>query len=36
MTSGRFMCLAVSPSPDRMLIVGGAGAEDSVEECVAV
>ena len=36
MTSGRLQCLAVSPSPDRILIVGGLGAEDSVEECVAV
>ena len=37
MTSGRFMCLAVSPSPDRILIVSGFGwGEDSVEECVAV
>ena len=35
MTSGRRWCLAVSPSPDRILIVGGAG-EASVEECVAV
>ena len=35
MTSGRQWCLAVSPSPDRILIVGGYG-EDSVEECVAV
>ena len=35
MTSGRCWCLAVSPSPDRILIVGGVG-EDSVEECVAV
>ena len=35
MTSGRHWCLAVSPSPDRILIVGGLG-EDSVEECVAV
>ena len=35
MTSGRWRCLAVSPSPDRILIVGG-GGEDSVEECVAV
>ena len=35
MTSGRQWCLAVSPSPDRILIVGGLG-EDSVEECVAV
>ena len=36
MTSGREWCLAVSPSPDRILIVGGRGAEYSVEECVAV
>ena len=27
---------SVSPSPDRILIVGGAGAGDSVEECVVV
>ena len=36
MTSGRCWCLAVSLSPDRILIVGGEGAGDSVEECVAV
>ena len=36
MTRGRCWCLAVSPSPDRILIVGGWGALDSVEECVAV
>ena len=35
-TSGRWLCLAVSPSPDRILIVGGYGAANSVEECVAV
>ena len=35
MTSGRHWCLAVSPSPDRILIVGGFRA-DSVEECVPV
>ena len=35
MTSGRSMCLAVSLSPDRILIVGGV-FEDSVEECVVV
>ena len=35
MTSDRCLCLAVSPSPDRILIVGGI-EEDSVEECVAV
>ena len=34
-TRGRGLCLTVSPSPDRILIVGG-WAEDSVEECVAV
>ena len=36
MTGGRWQCQAVSPSPDRFLIVGGWGALDSVEECVAV
>ena len=36
MTSGRSWSLAVSPSPDRILIVGGVGAANSVEECVAV
>ena len=30
MTSGRYYCLAVSLSPDRILIVS-----DTVEECVA-
>ena len=35
MTSVRYWCLAVNPSPDRILIVG-AGAGHSVEECVAV
>ena len=35
MTSGRYWCLAVSPSPGKILIVGGV-FEDSVEECVAV
>ena len=34
MTTGRTRCLAVSLSPDRILIVGGV-FEDSVEECVA-
>ena len=32
-TSGREWCLSVSPSPDKLMIVGGGGAEDSVEEC---
>ena len=36
MTYGRWRCLAVSLSPDRILIVGGVGAGDFVEECVAV
>ena len=36
MTSGRELCLSVSPSPDRVMIVGGWGATDSVEECVVV
>ena len=35
MTSNRQLCLAVSLSPDRIMIVGGV-REDSVEECVAV
>ena len=32
MTSGRWHCLSVSPSPHKLMIVGGI-AEDSVEEC---
>ena len=37
MSSDRSDCLVVSPSPDRMMIVGsGYGAEDSVEECVVI
>ena len=37
MTSGRCWCLAVSLSPDRILIVGGVGGvASSVEECVVV
>ena len=43
MSSGRMICLVVSPSPDRMMIVGGYGAAlfspvalDSVEECIVV
>ena len=35
MSRGRRMCLVVSPSPDKMMIVGGLG-EDSVEECIVV
>ena len=33
MSSNRNDCLVVSPSPDRMMIVGGFGAVDNVEEC---
>ena len=38
MTCGRWGCLSVSPSPDRVMIVGGEGARAQfyVEECVVV
>ena len=37
MSSGRYRCLVASPSPDKMVVVGGlGGALDSVEVCVAV
>ena len=40
MSSGRSYCLVVTPSPDKMMIVGGYGAGyqslDSVEECVVM
>ena len=36
MANARESCLVVSPSPDRMMIVGGYGAEYSVEECVVL
>ena len=42
MSSNRRWCLVVSPSPDKMIIVGGLRgrligvATDSVEECVVV
>ena len=43
MSSGRRLCIVVSPSPDKMMIVGGERgggvigvATDSVEECVVV
>ena len=36
MSSARKMCLVVSPSPDRMIIMGGWGSPESVEECVVV
>ena len=35
MTTGRNECLVVSPSPDKIIIVGGWGNE-SVEECVVI
>ena len=36
MSSNRDRCLVVSPSPDRMMIVSGVGAKDSIEECVVL
>ena len=36
MSSNRMMCLVVSPSPDRTMIVGGLGTLDSVEECIVL
>ena len=36
MSHGRRWCLVVSPSPDKMMIVGGGRQENSVEECIAV
>ena len=40
MSSGRYDCLVVSPSPDKMMIVGGVrdvyGVVNTVEECVVV
>ena len=36
MSSGRSECLVASPSPDKMVVVGGYGALHSVEVCVAV
>ena len=36
MSSDMVQCLVVSPSPDRMMIVGGWGAQDNVEECVVL
>ena len=39
MATGRFSCLVVSPSPDKMIIVGGYRSSlyesvDDVEECI--
>ena len=36
MTRAREWCLAVSPSPDRIMIMGGGGAGNSVEERVVL
>ena len=36
MSHGRWWCLVVSPSPDKMMIVSGVGAVNSVEECTVV
>ena len=40
MASRRYLCLVASPSPDRIIIVGGSGVDytelDSVEECAVV
>ena len=36
MSSVRWLCLVVTPSPDKMMIVGGLGALDRVEECVVM
>ena len=36
MSRGRRQCLVASPSPDKMVVVGGYGALHSVEVCVAV
>ena len=40
MASDRHYCLVASPSPDRIIIVGGVGADynalDSVEKCALV
>ena len=33
MSCERYRCLVVNPSPDKMMIAGGVGAGDSVEEC---
>ena len=40
MATGRFRCLVVSPSPDKIIIVGGCGSDfvpvDIVEECIVI
>ena len=35
-SGGTTKCLVVSPSSDKMIIVGGDGGKNSVEECVVV
>ena len=39
MASGRWQCLVASPSPDKIVVIGGRNAQvtllDSVEVCVA-
>ena len=36
MVSGRYHCLVASPSPDRIITLGGVGAGNCVEECTVV
>ena len=36
MSTRRKSCLVVNLSPDHILIVGGLGGEDSIEECIVV
>ena len=37
MSSGRRECLIVTPSPDKMIVVGGyLEVQDSIEECIVV
>ena len=36
MASSRYYCVVASPSPDRIIIVGGLAALNSVEECTVV
>ena len=36
MTCARELCSVVSPSPDKLMIVGGVRTDNSVDECIAV
>ena len=36
MSAGGRECLVVNSSSDKMMIVGGRGGEESVDECVVV